>query len=145
MIFRSRSLRTELSVICASTRGFCRVFPVSIFTKELALASADYPARGFQQVLTDPFWLPFPVLSLIFVLAKAVSGQNEDRPGTRVVCQLNVTIPVTNNERPRHVDPKLRGGPFQHTGLRFATAAGLTIRRLADRWMVRAVVDGIEM
>src|SRR6185369_5332292 len=75
----------------------------------------------------------------------SVPTQNKRRVQTRISRQLHIAIAIANHPTRRQVYLKIIPSPIDQTGFWFAAVAVEPVRRLANRGMVCAVVDAVEL
>src|SRR5215207_5446989 len=109
-----------------------------------SVLSTYYLPDCFEQVFGDEVGAVLPGAALVFVLAAAVAGQDEGGADARVARQLRVAVAVADHPAPREVDAQLFGRAADEAGPGLAAVAVEAVRRLADRRVMRAVVDGVE-
>src|ERR1043165_2682805 len=110
----------------------------------VALIARHNLPHGFEQVLGDEVWAVSPRRALMFEFAAPVAGEHEGRAHARVARKLCVAVTVADHPAAREVEIEFARGAEQKAGPWLAAVAVEPVRRLADRWVVRAVVDRVE-
>src|SRR5690242_15661155 len=87
----------------------------------------------------------FPARALIFILAAAVSTEHKRRLQPRISRELDVSISIADHPASSKINLKLFCGTIDQSSLRLATVAINPVRRLTHGWMMRAVVNCIEL
>src|SRR5215213_3349435 len=85
-----------------------------------------------------------PCMSLIFPLTTPIPAQNKRRTQTRVARELNVAISIANHPAHTLIDLKILRSTIDQPRLRLTTITIKAVRRLPDRRMMRAIVNGVE-
>ena len=86
-------------------------------------------------------WASFPV---VFILALAISGKEQDPARTGLEAHRYILIPVADDETRAQVEAKILCCAMKHPWRGLTTITGLAVgRQLAIR-MVRAVVNGVQ-
>src|SRR6266567_1064096 len=105
-------------------------------------ASLKYSLHRFQQVLGYDLRRTRPAVRMSKGLA-AITRKNKGSAPPRVLCQLDVTSFVADDEGPREVDIVLASCPVQHPGSWLSALAIGPVTRAADFGMMRTIVHRV--
>src|SRR6188474_1683504 len=86
-----------------------------------------------------------PRLSLIFPLTTPVPAQHKRRMQTRIPREFDIAISIADHPACTHIDLKILHRAINQPRFRFTTITIKAVRRLTDRWMMRAVIDRVEL
>src|SRR5579885_1206591 len=113
-------------------------------THHSSLIIHHYFLHRFEQIFGDDVGPFLPRAALMFEFAATVARQHEGRADSGVARKLRVAVTVADHPAAREVEVEILRGAKNQTGPRLAAVAVEAIRRLADRRVVRAVVNRVE-